>query len=90
MKIITVNEITKIGNRLQMTKMDLDQAAAVLADEELQEAQTLLETTDELLGLDVNFENIEKVQKFMEENGAKITRLGEQTILKDIENTEGD
>ncbi len=90
MKIITVNEITKIGNRLQMTKMDLDQAAAVLADEELQEAQTLLETTDELLGLDVNFENIEKVQKFMEENGAKITHLGEQTILKDIENTEGD
>ncbi len=89
MEIITVNEITKIGTRLQLAKMNLDQAGIILDGEELQEAKELIKTTDELLQLDVNFENIEKVQKFIEENDGRISHLGELVIMKGLEGEDG-
>ncbi len=84
MEIITVNAIAKIGSRLQMIKINLDHAEETLDGEELNETKALLETVNELLEIEVDFEGVEKVQKFIEENDGKITHLNEQATLKDM------
>ncbi len=84
--MITFQEITKIINRASVLKLNIDYTRRVLKDEEqLQQAQELEETLDEMLQTDINDNNVTALVEFIEGNEGKVTHLNEQAVLSEFE-----